>query len=71
MANKVPMRQNSAIPESMKVATVAGEILRRIKNNSRDLPPGWIERILKEYMTELKRGGFTQEWREKVLESTL
>ena len=54
MANVLPNIKSSAQPEAMKVATVAGEVLRRIKNTSRDLPPEVVEHNLQVYMEELE-----------------
>ena len=71
MSNRTPNLAHSAIPESMKVSTASGEILRRLKNTSRDLPPGRIEGVLKTYMQELKEGGFPQAWREDALLSAV
>ena len=69
MANRVGNLQRSGIPESSKVATATNECLRRFKNVSRELPPQEIERVLKEYMTELKWGGYPLHWRIEVVKS--
>ena len=69
MANKIPSMQASVAPEGQKVATCTQEIIRRYKNTSRSLPPTIITNILKEYMDELKAGGFSQLFREKVLDA--
>ena len=71
MAAEVPNMESSAAPNSQKIATVSQEILRRIKNTSLDLPPSVIEGILKDYMDELKEGGYNQGWREQVLEAAV
>ena len=71
MANQVSNRNSSAIPEQQKVSTTAQEILRRIKNTSRDLPPEVVEEVLMTYMEELETGGYNEGWRSKVLESAV
>ena len=63
MANPVPNIRQSATPESQKVPTAVNELMRRIKTTSRDLPPTVIERISKEYIEELREGGYSLEWR--------
>ena len=40
MANRVGNRKASAAPEQQKVSKIFQEFLRRLKNTSRDLPPG-------------------------------
>ena len=52
MANKNSNRVNSAMPESMKVATTTNEIQRRMRNTSRDLPHQVLDQVLKNYMDE-------------------
>ena len=59
MANKRPNLQRAALPESSKVSTAVNECIRRFKNTSRDLPDSNIEDILKEYMRELRHGGYS------------
>ena len=47
MANRVPNVRESAAPEGQKLATISQEIIRRVKNTSRDLPVQEMERVLK------------------------
>ena len=69
LANKRPNLQRAALPESSKVSTAVNECIRRFKNTSRDLPDSNIEDILKEYMRELRHGGYSHNWRSEVLRS--
>ena len=71
MANQVSNRNSSAIPEQQKVSTTAQEVLRRVKNTSRDLPPEVVEEVLMTYMEELEARGYKEDWRSKVLESAM
>ena len=68
MANRNSNRQSSAMPESMKVSMTSNEIQRRMKNTSRDLPYPILDRILTNYMDELKLGGYSYKWRVSVLD---
>ena len=71
MANRVPNVRESAVPDGHKMATISQEIIRRLKNTSRDLPVQEMERVLKEYMDELILGGYNLEFRVKVLTSAM
>ena len=69
MANRCANLQRAGLPESSKVATATQEILRRLKNVSRELPESEIESVQKSYMSELKVGGYSHKWRTDVLRS--
>ena len=69
VSNKVPNRESSAAPVNQKIATCSQEVIRRMKNTSRDLLPNNIEGILRTYMDELIAGGYDQAFREKILEA--
>ena len=71
MCNQVPNWRINAAPESQKVATVSQELIRRMKNTSRDLPEEIMEATIREYMEELEEGGYLKEWRGKVLLATI
>ena len=66
MADKCSLRSNSGIPEGTKVNTCSQEVIRRLKNTSRELEHSEIEKVLKDYMTELEHGGFILTWRTQV-----
>ena len=53
------------------MATISQEIIRRVKNTSRDLPVQEMERVLKEYMDQLILGGYNLEFRVKVLTAAM
>ena len=65
------MQTNTAnrMPESMKVATTTNEIQRRMRNTSRDLPHQVLDQVLKNYMDELKLGGYSHQWRVNALDA--
>ena len=67
MSRVTPIMAQTALPEGVKRATVSQEVIRRMKNTSRELPPHHIEKIIEEYMSDLKRGGFTKTW---ILDTT-
>ena len=71
MAAKLTILSRSAIPTNTKVSTASEEILRRLKRSSTALGQDEIEEILINYMDELAGMGFTMEWRQKVLRSSL
>ena len=62
MANQTPIHSRSAQPEKDKIMTVTNEFHRRYRNNSRDLPTSEIEGVIKRYVKDLKRGGFSEVW---------
>ena len=69
MASKTNNRYQAGIPEGSKVATCTQEVLRRLKNTSRDLEDHHIEEILQEYFQELRESGYPQALREEILRS--
>ena len=71
IANRIPSLEASASPMGQKIATTSQEIIRRLKNSSLDLPPEETEENLKRYMDELKAGGFSEEFRIKVLDAAM
>ena len=62
MSRSTPLVEKTALPESVKIATVAQEVVKRCKNTSRHLAPNVINNILGEYIRELERGGFHPHW---------
>ena len=69
MANKCPILRRSGLPEGSKKNTAVQEVIRRLKNTSRELGIQDIEPILIEYMSELAMGGYTHTWRMDVLQA--
>ena len=69
MATKTPMHQRSATPERDKVQTAVNEFIRRFKNTSRQLKEDNIEQVVKEYCTDLRRGGFSPKWIRNALDA--
>ena len=62
MSRVTPLLKRTALPENVKVNTVANETIRRMKNTSRDLNPTVVEGVLSDYMSDLQRGGFDKAW---------
>ena len=72
MANRVPNRASNALPERQKVTGATQEVIRRMKNTSTKIDQGQtIKEILKEYMGELRAGGYSSNWRREVLTAGL
>ena len=58
MASKTANKEANGLPDKTKISTAVSEIIRRCKNTSRHLEDKYIEEVLKDYMTELKGGGY-------------
>ena len=71
MASRTNNLNRAGLPESTKISTAVNEIHRRLKNTSRELETHETETVLREYMTELRWGGYPQVWREEVLGSAI
>ena len=63
--------QRSGIPDGNTRATATQEILRRLKNSSRETQTEVVREILIDYMGELAQGGYSVKWRIKVLAAAL
>ena len=70
MANPCPNLQCSGIPDGSQRATATQEIMRRLKNTTREAPE-LVPRILTEYMGELAQGGYPLSWRKQVLSAAI
>ena len=62
------MLARTALPESIKVATVSQEFIRRYKNTSRLLGEEHINEVIEHYISDLRRGGFQDKWILNVLD---
>ena len=71
MASKTANKESNGLPEKTKISTVINEVLRRCKNTSRNLDDHYLENVLKDYMAELKEGGYPKSWRMEILQSAL
>ena len=71
MASELSILGRSACPEGTKVSTAVAEVLRRWKNSSPLLPREESEMITIKYMDELCGMGYSQKWRENILQSAL
>ena len=67
MANKCGNLKRSGLPEQQKFNTAVQEVLRRLKNTSRELLVSEYKVVLKDYMGELAMGGYSHQWRSEVL----
>ena len=71
MANKCGNLKRSGLPEQQKYNTAVQEVLRRLKNTSRELPISEYEVTIIDYMGELAMGGYSHQWRSEVLLSAV
>ena len=71
VTNRISILQRSAMPEGLKVATTAQEVLRRLKTTSEDAPKEMVEDFIRRYMDNLTGMGYPLQWRTKVLKSTM
>ena len=71
MASKTNNLFRGGLPLGSKVATGVSEVLRRLKNTSRELPAHHIEEVILDYMQELREGGYPTEIREEILNSAI
>ena len=71
MTNPLCILRRSGLPEQTKVSTAVSEILRRWKTCSLELRTDVLETITKSYMDNLCAMGYSQKWREEVLQSAL
>ena len=71
MTNPLTVMSGSPLPEGTKVATATQEILRRLKASSLDIEQREMEEILITLMDDLNTIGYSEEWREKVLMSSM
>jgi hypothetical protein len=69
MAPLKTILSNSAMPNRMKRTTATQEILRRLFNCRRGLPEKIRNKHVNEYMSMLKRSGYTEKFRLEVLKS--
>ena len=69
MASRTNNLFRGGIPLGSKIATGTQEVIRRLKNTSRELEPCRIEEILSNYMQELREGGYPLEIRMEMLNS--
>ena len=71
MANPISMLERSAVSDSSKRSTAGNEIVRRIKNHSLNVSRELVEGFIAEYIDCRIGMGYSKEWREKVLASTI
>merc|ERR1711954_204543 len=69
MASRCNNRFRGGIPNGSKIATGTNEVLRRLKNTSRDLPNDIIVKILEDYMQELREAEYPKSMRLEMLQS--
>ena len=69
MANKLNNRYIQALPEGVKVTTGVQELMRRLRNTSRNRPPINTETVILEYMQELREGGYPLKVRIEMLKA--
>ena len=62
VSNEVPLSRRNAAPERTMITTATNEYMRRFRNVSRDLPPEEVNQVIKQYSTDLLKGGFSRAW---------
>ena len=67
MASSLVMMNKSALPHRMKVTTLTQEIIRRQKNTARSVGSKRRREILSKMMVKMKRSGYDQRMRRRVL----
>ena len=72
MASKLVISERSAHPKSGKRSVHIAEIVRRLTNTSRELDwDQYVAPILSEYMARMKAAGYSQDYRQHVLQNAL
>ena len=69
MASKLNNGYRGALPEGFKITTGVQEVLRRLRNTGRYLPPKNAGKIIRDYMQELREGGFPKKVRLEIVNS--
>ena len=69
MASKTNNLFRGGIPLGSKIATGTQEVIRRLKNTSREIDHNTVKDIIMEYMRELREGGYPKNIREEILNS--
>ena len=71
MARSTPLLNRSAATSKSKSLTATNEFLRRFRNTSRELPRSHLTEITDQYVIDLKRGGFPDNWIQEALRSAI
>jgi hypothetical protein len=71
VASKFVVSAQSAFPASKKRAVLVEEGVRRLRNNSPELPPAFKARFLTELALEMQNSGHRQSFRAMVLDTAL
>ena len=53
-----------------KIATGTLEVIRRLKDTSRELDHTVVEKVIMDYMQELREGGYPKKIRKEILKLT-
>ena len=67
MASKLMIMDRSALPHRIKVTTLSQEVVRRMKNTGRSVGEERRKKILTRMMTKMKRSGYNERMRRRVL----
>ena len=71
MASRFTILKRSAVPEGTKLATATAEFNRRLKRTSTLIGRKEQERILEEYVDDLRGMGYQDDWIKRVLGNTM
>ena len=67
VSSKTVVMEKSTIPIKTKISTLSQEVLRRMRNTSRNVKKERREEILTEFMKKLKRSGYNAKTRREIL----
>ena len=70
ISNVTPLNARTAAPTKQLMQTCVDEY-RRLRNRSRLLPVDTINSVIREYTTDLLRGGFTKDWVNEAISSAM
>ena len=65
------MNARTAAPAKQLIQTAANEFRRRLSTTSRSLPVKVIDNVMREYSSDLQRGGFSKAWVQEAMRSAM
>ena len=71
VSSKFVVMAKSAFPDSKKRAVLVEEAMRRLRNNSPELPAGWKAKFLTELALEMQNSGHKESFRAMVLDTAV
>ena len=71
VSSKFVVMAQSAFPDNKKRAVLVEEAMRRLRNNSPELPAGWKAKFLTELAMEMQNSGHRESFRAMVLDTAV